>query len=49
MRMMLNWTLDVLFSKDLVQFRTVRSQTIAGLEELEEHFGRTPTEEVPVH
>lgn len=48
-RVMLNWTLDLLFSKDLVQFRTVRSQTISGLETLEEHPEGATTEGVPVH
>jgi NADH dehydrogenase len=29
-RVALDWTLDLLFSKDLVQFNTVRSPTVSG-------------------
>jgi NADH dehydrogenase len=35
----LDWTLDVLFSKDLVHFRTVRSSTSSPLEEQLEKLG----------
>ncbi len=31
----LDWTLDLLFSKDLVQFRTTRPSTLSPMEELE--------------
>ena len=30
LRVALDWTLDLLFSKDLVQFNTVRSPTVSG-------------------
>ena len=32
-RVALDWTLDVIFSKDLVQFQTLRAQTISMTED----------------
>ena len=34
LRVMLDWTLDVVFSKDLVQFTTLRSPTVSHAEAL---------------
>jgi NADH dehydrogenase len=36
-RVALDWTLDLLFSKDLVQFLTVRAPTVSQTEEAEAH------------
>src|SRR5919204_1534114 len=33
LRVALDWTLDLLFSKDLVQFQTLRAPTVSHLEE----------------
>ncbi|HEX2713627.1 MAG TPA: hypothetical protein VHM88_15610, partial [Candidatus Acidoferrales bacterium] len=33
LRVALDWTLDILFSKDLVQFATTRAQTVSHLDE----------------
>jgi NADH dehydrogenase len=40
LRVALDWTLDVFFSKDLVQFQTTRARTMSGMEEIEKPAAR---------
>ena len=47
LRVMIDWTLDLLFTKDLVQFETLRSRALSGvapaaLESVAEHAATAP-------
>jgi len=46
LRVALDWTLDLLFSKDLVQFQTFRSPTISHMDETETMSGSPPSDPV---
>ncbi len=48
LRVALDWTLDILFSKDLVQFLTVRAPSISGADDAEAHIRSAPEQTVPV-
>jgi hypothetical protein len=46
LRVALDWTLDLLFSKDLVQFQTFRAPTISHMDDTETMPGSHPSDPV---
>src|SRR5271157_1609320 len=42
LRVALDWTLDLLFTKDLVQFQTFRAPTVSNMDKLEEKAESRP-------
>ena len=46
LRVALDWTLDLLFTKDLVQFQTFRAPTISHMDDRETMSGSRPSDPV---
>jgi NADH dehydrogenase len=46
LRVALDWTLDLFFTKDLVQFQTFRAPTISHMDEAETMTGPRPADPV---
>ena len=44
LRVALDWTLDLLFTKDLVQFQTFRAPTISHMDDTETMGGSRPSD-----
>ena len=47
LRVALDWTLDLLFTKDLVQFQTFRAPTISHMDDTDMMPGSRPSDPVP--